>query len=69
MWTPLASVLLVVATGEGIWIAVLLVQRRQVTVALGALQRDVQEVLRAAERASEEQPPSSEPARAIGFRA
>ena len=60
--------LLLVATGEGLAIAVLLSQRRAVALALGELQHEVRAVLRVAEQ-EEDLPPSSAPARPIGFRA
>lgn len=67
MWTPFAVVLLAVATGEGVAVAVLLAERRRVRVALGEIQRDLQEALDRADRAAETEDPDPL-TRPIGFR-
>ena len=71
MWTPVAAVVLLVATGQGMWIAVLLVERRRVTIAIERLQVEVRAVLRAAEDAADAAPESAPTVevRPIGFRA
>lgn len=74
MWSPLEVTLLVVATGEGVAIGLLLVQCRRLTLILEAVQRDVGATLDAAERAADaaeqlhDPPLSVTSARPIGFR-
>lgn len=66
MWTPLAAGLLLVATAEGVALALLAAERHRTALALRELQREVRAVLDAAEIAADAG--SEEPTRPIGFR-
>lgn len=70
MWTPLDAVLLLVSTAEGVYLAVLLVERRRSRLVLEQLSADVRAVIALAERAAEigDLPLEEEPTRPIGFR-